>query len=857
MNELNFINEIIMNDKYSQLGLSETITDKDLDETKPVVNKKKLLTSDFVKRLSNHYNESPSILPPNCRYFEQTNKGPFLIIEEPPLIRTVSIDSSISIHLDKLQREGKLDEYDARQYLNKSRPHTFSLAFPYVVFFILFSDDFDYLTSNIFIRTKQISGLSDILFKMPMLNINSSQDVCYGNKVNNRNNSLYAAVYNTISVWWGAQFNHDYENNFAEYKVVPIINKYLDWQYNSRINPMFVFNVEWLKYRYNISQMINYLKERIYITPKRDIKYIDMINLFTKTKPVKQTEDNYREKLNYDVAQCVHLQENIYLNVGDPIKMKNGELAFVYSVVGLYYDNETHGIKYIQFEKNGKLFLMKYTRRFKKFVTDQILKDRFVNEATLKNGVVVKANDIIVIKSGDTNRYKKVEYIRRTKNYNNEDIIEIKCGPSYFIADQVDATLLNIKEPTIGNIKLSQKTKYVIIRDFNAMPMTPINISYFTGFDVSPNGSILVLKFKNSNANLNNDYTSISMTDPKLPFKVLELNEKFKPLPEVFRCGRSLFKLTGSESKPMKTKVWAYEGRVFYDNYYSVDSFSKNDLKTLINGDTFFIVGVDFDTSFSIGDRVIVANWNDPIEVLNVKTIQGFKINNENADIYFVLQSKDGTISEELYVSVCYNMIKTGYIRKVTNEFKNLSVGTKIKARKSGIACFPKKNVNIIVAIIIDGPYEPLILCSNGCTLWYSSIMNDFQKIKMTSKRWEKLQHIPLDISKIKFQSGDIINWRSTYKNSYGYLLFDPSPTRFLKALPISYYTTYPDIRRFDKYFMQEAIFDCIPTPRLSPSSQNTLPLIRGFFDFHGGVIKDSSEKHFLIFTNERGGMSV
>jgi len=202
-------------------------------------------------------------------------------------------------------------------------------------------------------------------------------------------------------------------------------------------------------------------------------------------------------------------------------------------------------------------------------------------------------------------------------------------------------------------------------------------------------------------------------------------------------------------------------------------------------------------------------------------------------------------------------MIKTGYIRKVTNEFKNLSVGTKIKARKSGIACFPKKDVNIIVAIIIDGPYEPLILCSNGCTLWYSSIMNDFQKIKMTSKRWEKLQHIPLDISKIKFQSGDIINWRSTYKNSHGYLLFDPSPTRFLKALPISYYTTYPDIRRFDKYFMQEAIFDCIPTPRLSPSSQNTLPLIRGFFDFHGGVIKDSSEKHFLIFTNERGGMSV
>ena len=148
------------------------------------------------------------------------------------------------------------------------------------------------------------------------------------------------------------------------------------------------------------------------------------------------------------------------------------------------------------------------------------------------------------------------------------------------------------------------------------------------------------------------------------------------------------------------------------------------------------------------------------------------------------------------------------------NKIEKLSVGTKIIAKESGIASFPKKDVNIIVSIIIDGPHEPLVLCSNGCTLWYSTIMEKFELITMKSKRWKTLQHIPLDLSKIKFQAGDIVVGQTDYKNKTGYLLYIPITTNNIRALPITSYNHPSDTFVFDKYFISDAIFDCIPTPR-------------------------------------------
>lgn len=858
----NEITEIKINKDYAYLGKSEIISRESRDiKTKKIINNKTILTSDYVNRISSKVNGELSILPPNCRYFEEISSGSsngyLVIIEEPPLIRTVSIDSSVQVKLNQLKKENKLEEYDVKEYIDKSRPHKFTLAFPYVIFIMIFTEDFSYVKSNIFVRTQQMSGLSDVLFRMPMLNINNSQDVCYGSQVGVRNESLFGAVQNTINTWWGAEFNHDYEANFSEYQKVPIVHDYLEWQYQSRINPLFVFNLDWIPYKHNIFHAIQRLKDISYHTSKKMITYVDMINLFTqprrsdeKSKPTPKSRRIAH--LYFDVAQSVFLKDNLYLNVGDPIRMQNDKTAFVYSLVGFSNGGD---IRYVQLEQNGKLFLMKFTDSFIKFIVQQINDSRYVQTVTLSNGITIKANDILVVKSKVGDSYRKVEYIRKSRNIDNEECFEVKCGPSYYPAETLDAQLFNMQKPLIGDIEVESGKEYITIKNYNEGHIGALKPSYkseFKSIDISSDGKTIIVQFSTTNAGVSGEIIKYKLNNvSKIPL-IIEL-EKVRPLPGLFRCGRKPF-IVNYDNKPAENAVWAYNGCVHYETYYSFNNISKSRAQDLIQGDTFFIAGPDFDTTFKIGDQVVVANWTKPIEVLNVKTIQGFKYNKDNGEISFVLQSNDGTISEEVYVSTPKYLIKTGYIRKVVSKFDKLSVGTKIIAKKSGVANFPKKDINIVVAIIIDGPHEPLVLCSNGCTLWYSTIMKDFQKITMKSKRWAKLQHVPLDLSKIKFQAGDIINGRTEFRNDHGYILLDPSPTRYLKALPITYYQAYPDMKRFDKYFISDAMFECIPTPRLSPAKQASLGTVSGYFDFHGGVIEDQYNESLLDFINERGG---
>ena len=851
----NLSNEIRINDSYSQLGLASGDHSDKKVETTLITNKKKILTPDFMNRLTYQVDGTLSMLPPNCRYFEETSRGPLVVIEEPPLLRTITARTAIASKLGKLKKDGKLTEYGADKYVNKPKPHKFTLAFPYVVFFFLFNKNFDYIKSFIFLRTKQLSGFSDILFYMPLLNINSSQDICYGSAVHHKTGSLFAAVQNSIMTWWGAEFNHDYDSNYRRYLQTPILNNYLEWQYQSSINPMFVFNADWIQYNLNVGQVLNKIKEQSATSSKKNLTYSDMVNLFTRSSKSEKTSRTPRgneEYLYYDICQSIFLDQHIYLAVGDPIKTKDGGYAFIYSFLGF---RDGGDVKYIQLEKNGKLFFMKYTNRCREFILDQIKNERFGQQVTLKNGVVVKPKDILVIKSGSRDIYKKVEYIRKITGYDGEATYDIKSGPCYYLVDNLEAEKFDIKKPTIDGIPISMKKKYLCIKDSDtSSALAPAFKGKFEGMDIS-SGNRLVANFRACNTGINTTYSFQLASVKKLP-RIMDF-KNVKKLPGMFRCGRKMFILKDTRGNPAKDGVWAHNGCVFYENYFMLEHLRKKSLESLIKDDKFFLAGPDFDTEFSIGDRVVVANWEKPIEVLNVKTIQGFKCNKDDGQLHFILQSNDGKISEELYVSTPRQLVKTGYIRKVTNKFEKLSVGTKIIAKKAGISNFPKKDVNIIVAIIIDGPFEPLILCSNGCTLWYSTVMKDFQKITMKSKKWKNLTHVPLDISKIKFQAGDIINGRSEFKNYQGYILHDPSTTRYLKTLSLSYYTGYPDAGRFDKYFMADAIFECIPNPRISPSEQTELGVVEGYVDFHGGIIPCMHNRSLLKFINERGRIDV
>ncbi|MFW9871823.1 MAG: hypothetical protein ACFFG0_01890 [Candidatus Thorarchaeota archaeon] len=851
-----FLQEIRINPDYTHLGFSEYEKMDTKSNSKTIIKNNSLLTKDYTDKLSKNLSSDVTIFPPNCRYLEHTDKGTLVLIEEPPAIRTISVSIKRTDLVNQLIREGKLEEYgygDLRGNYGKS-PYRFSLAFPYVIFILFFNEYFEYKRAKIFLRSRQLSGFSDNLLRNPMLNINSEQNVCLGDKIYGKRQSLYEAVHTAIDVWWGSTFNFDYTENYNAYKSVPIINNYLEWEYFSRQDPMFIYNVDWIEYTQNIYQTLERVKNSVKATKRLGVSYHDMVKIFTKPidtgaeeKPTSRSRKTY--KLFYDITQSVYLDTSNTLNVGDPMVMKNGEIAHLYSFVGFMTGGN---IKYVQYEKNGRLFYMLFSDPFIKFMLKQIKKDRFMKQATLKNGEVIKPGKIIIIKSKHSSDiYKKVDYIRKGRIINNEETHEIKCGNNYYLSTNLDAKVFDLKKPVISGININKKDNYIFIREQNTPAgLVPASLTKFKEMDVTTDGKLFAY-FDNITPGLKGErHYSYFNESKNLPNIIPE--DKVRLLTSPFRLGRRLYYIkNGSRSS---NSAWAYNGAVLYENYFSITKPLPKMIQNLIKDDKFSVGGPDFDTEFKIGDKVVVADWTKPIEVLNVKTITGFKYDSSTAKISFVLLSKDEKLSEVEYVNGIEGTINTGFIRRVTNKYKNLTVGTKIIAKKTGICNFPKKDINIIVAIINDGPYEPLILCSNGCTLWFSTVMNDFQRVTTKAKKWKNLQHVPLDMSKIKFQAGDIINGRRDFKRRNGYIIHDPSTTRYLKVMALDYYSGYPDSNVFDKYFSSDAIFDSIPTPRISVAKQSKMKVINGFIDFHGGIIPDAHKRTTLKFLDERGG---
>jgi len=857
--------EIQLNDDYAKLVYAKFENSDKIglkSKSTPVIKMKTMNTVDYMRKLTGKESIN-GIFPPNCRHVEPVNGGHLIVIEEPPAYRTVSINLSMSDEISRLRREGLLEKYGYTPEFMKTfkAPYTFTLAMPYMIF-ILVTNKLNELThSQVYASPRQISGFSDYLYKAPFSNIASGQSICLGDKSYKRCRSLQELVSHIIMVWWSAEFNADYLYNREAYKDVPVLGSYMEWQYMSQANPMFIYNAGWIQWSRKLGGQIGKIKGDISKYSgsggERGLTYNELADIFythedsgidIKAKSTSKT----KQRLYYDISQSVYLAPDVNINVGDCIKMKNGSYAYLDSLAGFMDGGE---VTHMLMECNGRMFHMKFGKQYQKFILNQLRKQRRVQKATLPNGVVVKPGDIIKIKNESVETYKVIEYIRKSRG-EDQDILDIKIGKYYYLTDQLDAEVFDIKSPVISGMKMNKKDFY-LLNDSITYPRCISRASLVKYDTVTVNESNkLAAKYICQNKHIKPTLKYINLNEPNV--RPLISYKEVKSIGGIFRVGRKLF-ITSKDGKRSSDKgsVWAYNGSILYEPIYSLKAPLKMSLETLIkDGRTFSVPGPDFDTTFTIGDKVVVADWTNPINVLNIKEIQGFKNDTEHGDIYFILSDREGNLSQELYIRRC-GTIYTGRIRRVTNKIKTLHVGTKIIAKKGGITNFPMKDANIIVAFIIDGPHEPLALCSNGCTLWHSTIIKDFTCIKMKSKKWATTPHVPLDVSKIKLQAGDLINGQRDYKNNQGYLIFGPSTTRALRALALEYYTGRPDSYCLDKYFMNDAIFDCIPNPRLGPKKQTDLGTVKGYFDFHGSVIESPGSKCDFTFINERGDVHV
>ncbi|MCK5607309.1 hypothetical protein KAR91_35830, partial [Candidatus Pacearchaeota archaeon] len=616
------------------------------------------------------------------------------------------------------------------------------------------------------------------------------------------------------------------------------VHSYMEWQALSQSNPMFIYNVDWIRMHVNLGQAIDDMKKYYRLTNKNEIGYHNLSDVFRKPadtgkegKPTRRSRQKF--KLFYDVAEGTFLDDTFCIHVGDSFHIKNGKsLCHINSLISFMDSGE---VKYIRVERDdGRLIIYKNTKKFANYLLQEAKKVRFEEKGILKNGVEIKENDILIMKTASGKEmYRKVSYIRKAQ----EGFHEARFGDGFYILENTEAELFSMSAPKCNGILLEKDQQYVYITNAHSVPMHPGSIVKYEQVDVNSVGQLTV-SMKHIDSKIRNRPFQLKLDSSTQNRNLFHIDE-VKSLPPFFRIGRKMLVLRGSNSKlSSRYKVFGSPYGVIYEGHGAIDRPNALEIKKYMLGDDKFRVqSFDMDIEFAIGEKVVVSDWVKPFNMLTVKIIQGFKFDETNGDITFILADKEGKLHQEQYVDGQHGIIYVGRIRKIVNKFGKLEAGTKIKAKEANIPHFPMKDTNIIIGFITDtGGPDPLVLCSNCCTLWYNDVMEKFQKTTMKAKKWAQLKHAPIDIAKIKFQSGDIIRGKSTssYSNRMGWLVFKAGGSNSLRMLDFKYYSSHLDSYLLDRYVVSNSRLDCIANPRVGPKAQTEMGSAAAWSNLHG-----------------------
>ncbi|RLF56855.1 MAG: hypothetical protein DRN27_08910, partial [Thermoplasmata archaeon] len=504
------LEEIRVNKYYSTQSIA-AYKDGENEKSIPIINRRTMRTDELLDKLKDNTKINQKeykvdhLFPPNCRYFEQHKDGFFVVIEEPPAFRTIAVEKDMSMEVESLRFSGKLKEYGYENWKkeNTTKPYMFNLAMPYVIFFLAFNKQYDLLGGSVFFRTKPISGFSDPICKAPLLNISDSQNICFGDRSRKGpHKSIFADVNYAIGSFWSTIYNSDYIYNYIDYQEVAGVCDYLTWEYYSHADPMFIYNVDWIKCDMSVGDYVDGLRQRIMNNGREgdELSYNTLSSLFSANKEKGIAEvpglKGVKEPLIYDVSQYYYISKDININVGDSFKINKDQYVFVDSFLGFRQSPDPTFIN-LQRE-DGRIFKWRLNNSTRKYLVDKIRKERFINQVELANGVILKAGDILILKNNfGQETYRKINYIRKTAN----DVLEGRFGSEFYIIENLpeDCKVLDLSKPEYMGMKLKVDHQYFIIRGNSYQPGPIINIRQCTFDEITTgSGNKLVIKLSES-----------------------------------------------------------------------------------------------------------------------------------------------------------------------------------------------------------------------------------------------------------------------------------------------------------------------------------------------------------------------
>jgi len=169
------------------------------------------------------------LFPDGTRFLFNRGSAKIVAIEQKPQVRTIALDES-------LWGEQRDQRGDIRR---------FNLAFPYVVFVVVFTDKLEGLF--VYFRNKPLKSLNSSLYMAVFSNLNTDSSVCRSEQTFNASDPLNVKIETAIADFWQSLFNADLDSHW---RLRTNIDNRLDlnvWRIQSQTQPMFPCTVEWTK----------------------------------------------------------------------------------------------------------------------------------------------------------------------------------------------------------------------------------------------------------------------------------------------------------------------------------------------------------------------------------------------------------------------------------------------------------------------------------------------------------------------------------------------------------------------------------------------------------------------------------
>lgn len=145
-------------------------------------------------------NPAPVLFPQGCRFFYRKGNTTIVVIEQEPIVRSLSFDPSIL--------EDQEGPVDGRRSFER-----ISLALPYVVFVAKFEQQ---MFRELYCawRNTPLTSLDDLLYQPLLPNIHDGHSVCMGLDWRPRSSDFAEQAQSAISYFWNSSFTSDLSDHW-------------------------------------------------------------------------------------------------------------------------------------------------------------------------------------------------------------------------------------------------------------------------------------------------------------------------------------------------------------------------------------------------------------------------------------------------------------------------------------------------------------------------------------------------------------------------------------------------------------------------------------------------------------------